>query len=407
MYNKLVTISIFYTAFVSIFLIPSFHGLILVHFGLIITFFLVFPYMSLKKIRMTKYESHLFLFFLFFYLSSMLGAYHSGGINGVVTSQIFLLCFFLTYFAYQNDLLSVVLKGFYLSALFSSVFIIADALYYYCFGNFEPLIYKIFPSTLAAVENGGHTLENRSTLMGAIFYRPCGLSWDPGMSITAIVLAFVLYNENLIKIKKRKFCNFIFVISIFLSLSKSSIIALFIYILLKFFSLTSKKIAETKKRLVFYIAIFIFLFLFFIGFLINYTGSGNQRHLKYFSSLVYTLRSNPLYFLFGYGFTNPGLFFDLYVNWLNSTGFSLTGTSCESTLTNIFLIGGAIGSVFWIFSFYLLLKTNKASYLYVLLTIFIISFGYTIVSCWFYIAFFSITFSAINFLNKKEQLCLY
>lgn len=390
---------LFFTGAVSIFLIPTFKGFNLAHFGIILSFVFLFFVFTSKKTRLYREEFYFIFLGLMFYACSMIGAYNTDAMNGVITSQIFLLIFFVCFISHKNNFIISLVNGFICCAFITAIFIIIDDINYYVLKSFTPLIYKIFPQALAEVNNGGHTYDNVSSLLGALIYRPCGFSWDPGLSVTALALGFVLYNERIGKYKVTFLGNLILILGILLSLSKTSILAVLVYLTCKLFGIS--KLNVYKKKLLLFLVLFEVLCFFLIGNFITYSGYGNQRHLKYFSSLVYVFGSNPFHFLFGYGFTNPGKFFDLYVPWLNETGYRLAGTSCESTLTNVFLIGGFLGCFYWVYGFYLVWKKNNTKYLFPLLIIIIIGFGYSISSSWFYLMFNSLVLLSLD--NKEGE----
>lgn len=402
--RKLLSTLYFFTALVSIVLYPRIHGLQFVQYGLLLIMMMLYCIITMHGMTLSKNECTLTFFTVSFWICSMVGAIASNGASGILTAIVFMICYVVTLSSVKFGLNNQLLKGFFFCAVLSSIYIIVDAIQFYLVSR-EPLIWILVPITRdPEVIGRPHPFLNLIGVFGIPLYRPCGLSPDPGCSVTAITLAYILYKENMISMKKRKIYDFLVFSAIVVSISKTSIFALFMYFLIRKIPNYYLPIKGKKISFLVVIGIFEFLGLFVIGLITPYTGEGNERHLKYFSSLIYTPTANPVNFLFGYGFTNTGLFFDEYVPWISSVeGFKLVGHVCESTLANIFLYGGFLGSFFWIYLFYVIFKSNNSKYLMILDIVIFLSFGYTISGAWLFFVLFSLCLNSLN-TNKEYSL---
>lgn len=389
--NKILGVLYFLTACVSIILYPNFYGLRFVQIGMIAILFLVYQIVCIDKLIFSKDECRLLFLTLLFFFCSIIGAITSNGTSGILTSFVFLIAFITTLSSIKYGFNNQLLKGFFFCGLLSSIWIIIDAIQFYLFTR-EPLIWQVAPITKNPDAMGRpHPFLNLASVFGIPLYRPCGFSPDPGCSVTGITLAYVLYKEDFFEIKKRKLYDLIVFTAIIVSISKTSIFSLIMYFIIK--KVPNYYIPMKNKKINFlvFLAYIELTCLFAIGLITPYTGDGNERHLKYFASLIYAPTSNLIYFLFGYGLTNTGIFFDNYVPWFSSVGnFKLENHICESTLTNIFLYGGLLGSFLWMFVFYSIIKSNNPKHLILLDIIIFLSFGYTISGSWLYFVLFSI-----------------
>lgn len=403
--RKILSTLYFLTALVSIVLYPRIHGLQLVQYGLLSIIMMIFGILSLHGLKLSRDELTLAFFTFIFGACSMIGAVFSGGASGILTAIVFLISFIITLTSVKYGLNNQLLKGFFFCAVFSSLYIIIDAVQFYLITR-EPLIWILIPITRdPEIIGRPHPFLNLIGVFGLPLYRPCGFSPDPGCSVTAITLAYVLYKENIIKMRKRRIYDIVVFSAIIVSVSKTSIFSLLMYFIIK--KIPNYYLPQKGKKINFLVLIGIleFLALFAIGLVTPYTGEGNERHLKYFASLIYAPTANPINFFFGYGFTNTGIFFDRYVPWISSIGeFKLVGHVCESTLTNIFLYGGFLGSFFWIYLFYVIYKSNNPKYLIVLDIIIFLSFGYTINGAWLFFVLFSLCLKSLT--TYKEYTLL-
>ncbi|MCM1321063.1 MAG: hypothetical protein NC041_05290 [Bacteroides sp.] len=389
----------FSTALVSIVLWPRVQGLLLSQFGILAIVVLMFFIVALKGMRLHIEEVILLFLVVLFFFCSVMGAIFSFGYSGIMTSFAFLLSFLITLSSVKTGYNKVLLKGFFFCAFFSSIWILMDATQFYLLTR-TPLIWQVFPITSDPNIIGvPHPFLQLTSLAGIPLYRPCGFSPDPGCSVTAISLAYVLYKERIVTVKERKIYDAIIILAIIVSVSKTSIIALFFYFLFRKFNFLDLREKETHQPLMLKICIILIFVLFFVGLVLPYTGKGNERHLKYFASLVYVPTAELQYVLFGYGLTNTGFFFDNYVPWLMNQEFQLTGAICESTLTNVFLYGGILGSLLWFYVFFLVWKSKDTKVAGIFTILILLSFGYTISGAWFYFVIFSLCFKCIK--NQK------
>lgn len=313
----------------------------------------------------------------------MVGTINSQSYSGIITSQIFILTFLTLFIGYKisnGDLLFVFLKGFCISALITSVFCIVDSIYFYI--NFKPLLETILPDFLMEKANE-HTLMNRQLIGNTIVYRSSGLSWDPGLTITGVALAFILINENIVRFKHKKTILILLLLAVIISISKTSILTLFAYVIFTFL----KKYRVSRIQMLSIVTFSLFVLFLYMGLFIDYGKSdpSNERHLKYFSSIFYLPKANLLEIMFGFGYTGVGDFFNRYVDWLQEEPLFVFDKNLnpESTLTNIFFYGGLIGSLFWLLTFIFSFWKGDKQIKILLITLMILSFGYAINSVWF------------------------
>ncbi len=367
--------------FFSFFAMPQFNGLKLFH--VFLGFALITVLLSNPRIMISRENSVYISILVLFCACTLIGAIRMQSGDGIFSAFLFLMYFFVVTITYQSGRIKPLLSGLYYGAIFVAIFIIADEICHYVLGFREPLISYLLPKTL--LESQGHTLTNYVYIFGTFFYRPSGFAWDPGMTVPGLFLMYVINNEYKFFTKKKRIVDIIIIAAVILSISKATIIAMGAYWLLKCFVFTRKS-AKKKRKWLYVLIIFAILgFLIFVGGSIEYNGySGDQRHLKYFWSLRYFTRADIMSILFGYGFRNTGAFFNRYVPWLSSYGF-YEDAVVESTITNIFLYGGGIGSLYWINYVYKIINSKNARCISILITLIILSCGNSIASCWFYL----------------------
>ena len=411
--------TVFLMGFVSLFAIPNYKGFILVHLFLLLSFVISFFYLLIyvKKIKINKKEYIISSLILLFFATTILGTINSEDYDGIISSLIFLLCFLTIFILFKLSKISNInlianyLKGFFFSSLFTSVFSIIENIYYYI--TFRSLLQDILPKTLyvSKMMARGESIINLQKVSNIVVYRSNGLSWDPGLSITGVVLGFIIFNENIVNVKYKKILQLLILIGIILSFSKTSLVALFAYFILKY--INKLKINKNDIQRIYNILfILILLILFICGFFVeyNYSNEGNNRHLKYFSSIIYFYKQNIFEFFFGYGYTGVGQYFNKYVDWLiNVPGFIFgKRLNPESTLTNIFFYGGFIGSLYWILSFYYINNFKNKDIQSILIVIILLMFGYSINSVWFNNFYFILLLTTINknikIINSNKNL---
>jgi len=131
-----------------------------------------------------------------------------------------------------------------------------------------------------------------------------------------------------------------------------------------------------------------------------YFDEGTVRHIKYFSELYNLVYASLPEMVFGYGYRGTGEFFNRYVLWLNEVhGFEFSEFSvAESTLTNLFLYGGILGSIYNLFLYFSLLVKEK-DYKYIVYLFILLYFGYTFENIWSTFIIYYLWFS--NFIGNK------
>jgi len=388
---------IFLTGIVSLFALPSINKFILVHLFLIIALSLLIDISISKKILINKSELVTIELIILYFISTIIGALISKSYSGIITSFLFILTFVFVFLAYKlnENYILIFLKGFIISAIITSIIVYIDTFYYYLFNT--PLWLKIIPEHLAQKAGDSYGAKIKY-IWGIKFYRSAGLSWDPGISMTGVTLAIVLLFEKIVNIKNLKFFLLLMFGAVILSISRTAIYALVFYFFIKSFEkvFNKIKIERTKVNLLTILAFIIIVIFLNIGIFIEYNNAsqGTERHLKYFSSLYYFYKQNFFEFLFGYGYTGVGIFFNKYVDWLyNVKGFYFKpDLNPESTLTNIWFYGGLVGSFFWIYLFFKILLHSIDNIKIVFLILILLSFGYAINSVWFNAILFVLIF---------------
>ncbi len=397
---ELMKILMFLFGVVSLFAVPSFHSFILAHIFLLGCFFLGTLIIFTKNIFLSEKEIFILSLGILFYASTLIGALNSNLTAGLITSQIFLLCLLTVFIAFKIDqnLIYIYLKGFTYSGIITSLYCMVDYIYFIKFN--QTITTAIFPPALLG-KAMGHTFVNLQNIKGIVFYRPSGLSWDPGFSITGIALSFVMVNEGIVKYKFKKLVLLIMVIGMLLSISKASIITVLTYLIFKLFQNINLFFSHVKFSVIALLTFLSFLVFLYIGLFIN-PDKFNQdisRHLKYFSSIFYVYRENLLGFLFGYGYTGIGVYFNRYVGWLKRQGEIPPNLNPESTLTDTFFYGGLVGASFWVYSFIVAFKKGDSRIKLVLFSMLLLTYGYIITSVWFNTVYLSVILLAIN--NKS------
>ena len=390
----------------SLFAVPSFKGFLFVHIFLVLAFSFSVVQLLLqsgdKKIFFNREEILIIFLAFLYYASTMIGTINSKAYAGLITSQIFILTFITILIGYKisnSELLISFLKGFCVSAIITSVFCIIDTIYFYI--NFKPLLETILPDFLMEKANE-HTFMNRQFVGNVLVYRSSGLSWDPGLTITGVALAFIIINENIVSLKHKKTILTLFIIAVIISVSKTSIIVLAAYTVLIFL----KKYKFNRIQLLSIVAFLLFVSLLYIGLFIDYGKSdpSNERHIKYFSSIFYLYKADLLEIMFGFGYTGVGEFFNKYVDWLQMEPIFVFDKNLnpESTLTNIFMYGGIIGSLFWVLTFLFSFQKGNKHIKIFLITLMLLSFGYAINSVWFNCIY--ITFIFLSLSHNSENI---
>lgn len=378
--------------FFSFFAMPQYHGIKLFHIFALLAFLLLI--FENSRVTINNSSRGYFICVLLFYFSTMLGAISVSSVEGFLSSQLFLTYFLVVTLSFTNNKSKILVKGIVYGGIFVACFVICDDICHYLLNFNEPLIMKLLPEFL--LESQGHRLINIDYIFGYWVYRPSGFAWDPGMTMPGLLIVLILTQEFDIDMKFKKLVSLVLILAIIISLSKTTIISLLAYIFFKLFFFQGKHLTKKRKIFLGLLLLCIIVFLFNIGDYIEYNGyNGNQRHLKYFSSLYYLFKADSINILFGYGFRNTGIFFNNFVPWLYYYGFS-NDAVVESTLTNIFLYGGIVGMVFWFYYAHKIFDSNNLKCILLLFVLVILSFGYSIVSCWFYLVLNLLFYVAIK-----------
>ena len=423
---NILEITIFLEGLVSLISIISYKGFLLVHVFLIVnlTLSLIYIFVANKIFVLNNKWLKMVLLAFVFYFATLIGATNSNDFQGgLIASQLFLLTFssIILYYIIDNDNLKFILifvKGFIYSAVITSLYTIIDTLHFYLGHNHKSLNVIIFPKYLMLKANG-HYLSNfqHIDIIGhhLLLYRSSGFSWEPGVTFPAVVITLILLNENIIIIKYKLLLLLIIFIALIVSISKVSLVALLIYFLIRIFKNKNVKLTKTIKiKALNFLPFLSFIFLFFIGFFIpyltytdaNFLTQGNERHLKYFSSVIDYYKANISQILFGFGYRGVGEFFNKYVVWRTSTGFRyLVGYGPPSALTDLFLWGGLVGIIFWFYSYYVTFINGSNGIKLIMIILIFLMFGGTINSVWFnsiYISIFIMSYS--KKLNKTATI---
>lgn len=420
---KLLKITIFLEGLVSTISIISFKGFLLVHVFLVISIILSFIYISISKKLGSLNNDWLLMISLaiLFYAATLIGSVNSNILSGLISSQVFLLTFFsiVLYYILDSDLkfILIFIKGFIYSAIIESLYAFIDVLYFYLSSNHKSL--NVLIPKYLTLKSNDHPLTNFVNYGHLLLYRSSGLSWDPGMIFTAVVLAFILLNENLISIKHKKIFLIIMFVAVIISISRVAIVALFIYFIIKIFKNKNLIIKRRKIKILNFLPIFSVFFLFIIGFFtpyLNYTNklltAGNERHLKYFSSIIDYYKANVFQILFGFGYKGAGVFFNKYVIWRYAVyhiyyNANIGNFGPPSILTDLFLFGGLIGIIFWLYSYFFTFFYGNNEIKLIMVVLIFIMFAAAIGSVWFnsiYISLFSMSY---HYKNKRDKLNIY
>ena len=329
----------------SLFFIPKIGLFTLSNVVFLSCFFIILLLMivNLRIIKINLKSFIKYLLIIIFINFTIIGAINSWDIqHGVLSSIMFfniLTAVFLSYL-FNKYFYIYFFKGFIYSAFLSALWVILDFIFFnyngYSINEF------IFPQNLLDVN---HKITFVLNYNGILLYKPAGFSWDPGMSITAIVVAFILVDQNIIKLKFKKLFMFIYMIAVIISLSFTSIFSLVIYLLVKlFFKETNFTFNKLKISSLGLITIFSFLLLLIVSFSVdlgkatNAIEGGKLTHLKYLSGIEYYFDGKLINIFFGYGFRGIGEFYNQYVSWFE--GHFLKGQNPENVLILFFIWRG-------------------------------------------------------------------
>lgn len=396
----------FMVGFVSLFIIPEYKNVRLLNLSVVLScLILLMLFLITKKYRITFKEFTLAVGTFLFFLSTLWGAINSGIYIGFASSFIFITSFlfaFLSFKISKEEALYYSLKGLIYSSIITSVWNILQFFYYYA--TLKPLNKVVFPEFLLpeeAIYLHFLYLDDKPAI-----YRSSGFSWDPGLVVPYLVISTILISEEIIKVRFKKFFLMLFFIGISISFSKTSIVGLSMYFILK----SLRRLLFTYPIMLATPFVLIFL-LFLLGFAISPTTSmmspSNIRHIKYFSEIINIINAPINEIMFGYGFRGGGYFYNNYISWLKDMGVTFEpGSHQESTLPSFLLWGGTIGLIYWFFVYCILYFQSNQKTKLLLLTLIFLFFGYYISSPMLYIIIFGIALININkYQYKNLKLC--
>ncbi len=402
------------------------------------------------------YYHKLFLFFVillsFSFLWSITGALHSFSLGAHVpisayvgSLRIFLLILaMLSIFGITKgldwlDIEESILRGFVYGAVVTSFWICINQTIYYLSGFhlnsfiFVDVLNSELPHTILNIYNPFSYYD--SPFFGKGLLRSSGFAYDPGSTGPKLVMAFfisVFYLKDFFQNKKRFILMILIVISIFLTLNRTSILAFFLggmvwvifYIFPSFFQAPFvDKLSFDKEQGKMLVAItFIILLILLCIFIVNsdyliesfnfvkivFTGSTESasKHFGYIKNISNVLFGDTKSSFFGYGIRNSGLGIEKYAidnipgiyNYKNR----FAGRWCPESTLIIWSLMGGIPSFFGLFLiyiatfFYALYKVIKEKYwkiqnranLVMWIVLILLMFGYSMASTWLYVLIF-------------------
>ncbi len=386
----------------SLIFLPYLYGLKPADFALIISFLLLL-YIFLIKGKIVLVSKISFLFFIIstlYFLITNLGAVINAPESFlysflvsiryiVVISSVFLIFLIFEFNTHKLKKIFVLFcNGFILSAIINVVWIFLDNIFYYFITPFRSINEIIFNNINLNLEHG---LTNRFLLNDFYLLRSSGLGWDPGGIGPALLIALII-SDILGKSFK---IRVLLIIGIIMTLSRTAILSLLLYIILKY----AKNIMRIRLNTLINFGIILYLLIVNALILIppdklgEYFKEGTVRHLKYFSEIYNIVYSTPKEILIGYGYRGTGEFFNKNVSWLydlHNFYFKKNGIP-ESTLTNLFLYGGILGALYNIVLYFFLLVYEQ-KFKIVIFFLLILYFGYSFENIWnmfivYYLAF--------------------
>jgi len=385
----------------SLIFIPYIYGIKIVDIILLLSLPILFLYVIyLKKIDKLSLLA-LSLFGTFIIISIDGAIFNTESYKGIfVAIRYFLvLLIVISLFNINKKYFIFFKKGFLISAYITVFWMIVDTIYYYFIGHGISINQYLFSNFIIGNE---HDLTNRFAIGSLpLFLRASGFGWDPGGIAPALLIAYIINDFEKIYNK-----NWFLIIGIFLSISKTSILILFIYFIYKIIMKVNFKLSK-----IFLISIFIAIFIISSSVNGNETDpakAGNIRHIKYPSSIIYLFESSPSEMLLGYGYRGTGEFFYKYVPWFKNNGIAYSyreskNKVVESTFTNLFLYSGILGSAMLIFMLiYIWVYGDKEEFtvIYFLMLGYV---GYTFENLWSNFVIFSIVIEIMYRLSYKKQ----
>ncbi|HEX9063181.1 MAG TPA: hypothetical protein VF941_23660 [Clostridia bacterium] len=376
----------------SLFFLPYFYG---IRIADILLFILVYILMlnALLRPPKIKYASMLILFIsLIYFLITMMGAVLNtpDSLKSIMVSLRYMAILIAVFFLYLNrsNSFELFIKGFRDSAIINVLWMIMDNFYYYILGNFDSINEVIFEKYAIGVE---HSLTNRGNYLGdneGLLLRSAGLGWDPGGIGPALIIAYIILDRKNNKLK------YFILMGVFLCMSRTSILILFLYLMYRYLA---RKNIQVAHVFIVMIAIIFILSSFFLSPSNSAFDEGTIRHIKYFSGLAQLTYAKFSEILFGFGYRGTGVFFLKYVEWLKYHDFSLGDDSVvESTLVNLFLYGGIFGIFYNALLYLFLIKVPNRIYSDLVIFLLILYIGYTFENLWTVFLTYAMLFETIN-----------
>jgi len=378
----------------SLVFIPYFHGIKLVDIVLVVGDFLLLLFLLLKR----KYSVRILLtssLFAIYIIISIMGAIiNTESYNGVSVAIRYILLLFsvsLLYF-YNRETLLCFKKGFVTIAYITVAWMFVDTIYYYMIHPMTSINEDLFSELIVGNE---HRLTNRFKI-GSIplLLRASGFGWDPGGIAPALLIAYIINYYN-----RFYQYNWILIIGIFLSLSKTTFLALALFVVYLILKKVNMLLAKSM------VALF-FVFVFVTSASINGKSTdpnndGNIRHIKYPSSIGYMIDAPISEILLGYGYRGTGEFFFKYPPWFRTHNFLTSykesqNTIVESSFTNLFLYSGLIGSVIFYSIVFIIFLYGNDEEVAIISFLFIMYVGYTFENLWTNFLIYAIFFEIIS-----------
>ncbi len=342
----LAELSCFLTGFLALIFLPTIHGMMLFSFCLPVSVSLLIlqsasspelrrPSQSLDPWRMSGVVA-LLLFVAFELFGALINDPDSFSPEAAASVKLVLIATFAFLVSYDPSyrLASLYFRGFIAGCVATSLWMIADAVTFYLIAG-RSLNDILFASDAASKLHSLTNIEDTS-ILPIPFFRPSGLSWDPGISIPGLVLGVVLGDWY----RWSRLWRALVVFAVLLSFSRTAYLALGVYFA---YRLLKKVFPARFAKQVFTAVI--------AAFCLNSARSlyrppdvdaGSLRHLRYIGSLVYMYGAPFAEKVLGYGLGGSGVFFDKRVPW-GRIPFFRPGGAAECGIVDLALAGGCRG----------------------------------------------------------------
>jgi hypothetical protein len=366
----------------SLFFLPYVKGIRLVDCIAALLLFLAAVYFLLHRIKVQLSHLAVFVVFIFYYSVTIAGAVlnaqtHDGVLISLRYMMVTLLVFLLI--SLDKKLFERFTSGFIASALLNVAAIILDQLLFAAHVTGVSITEKIFSIPLLT-DGVSHTITNYAWVSGVLMLRACGFSWDPGAMGPAIMIAYLFHDFRGGKLGP------LFIIGILLTLSKTTIIFLAIYLFYKM--LRALRIRDFMLYIVSAVAFsVIILASIAVPPYSNSIAAGNIRHIKYIASIADIVHAPAQEMFLGYGYRGVGEFFRNNVDWFalhtRYYEFDFGPVSVvESSFTNMLLYGGVPGIAWNLFVFFRILLRGERRLKIIYLFLVFLYIGYTFENFW-------------------------